>query len=61
MKHRIRSAVILIQDQKILLVKHVDPSTGVEWWVPPGGGLEDQDDLILELRRAARPMKKPAW
>lgn len=47
MKNRIRSAVILIQDQKILLVKHVDPSTGVEWWVPPGGGLEDQDDSIL--------------
>jgi len=47
MKHRIRSAVILIQDQKILLVKHVDPSTGEEWWVPPGGGLGDQDDSIL--------------
>ncbi len=47
MKHRIRSAVIMIQDHKILLVKHVDPSTGEEWWVPPGGGLEDQDDSIL--------------
>jgi len=47
MRHRIRSAVILIRDQKILLVKHVNPTTKEEWWVPPGGGLEDEDHSIL--------------
>ena len=42
MKHRIRAAGIIINEkQEILLVKHVD-HTG-EWWVPPGGGFNDQD------------------
>ena len=47
MKHRVRCAVILVHDQNILLVKHVDPCTGEEWWVSPGGGLEDQDASII--------------
>ena len=36
MKNRIRAAAI-IDNNKILLVKHVHPITGFEWWVPPGG------------------------
>ena len=41
MKHRIRAAGILIQDDAILLVKHVQ--NGSSWWVPPGGGYETED------------------
>lgn len=47
MKHRIRSAVIITNDDKILLVKHVHPDTGFEWWVPPGGGVDDKDESIF--------------
>ncbi len=48
MKHRIRVAGIIERDGKILLVKHVHPQTKFEWWVPPGGGVEDKDDSILD-------------
>ena len=48
MKHRIRAAGIIIQNNKILLVKHVHPQTQYEWWVPPGGGLEDADSSIID-------------
>lgn len=40
--------MIFVQNGKILLVKHVDPSTGEEWWIPPGGGLVGQDRSIVE-------------
>jgi len=45
---RVRAAVILIEDEKILLVKHVDPSSGEEWWIPPGGGLLPQERSIVD-------------
>jgi len=48
LEHRVRAAVILVQDGKILLVKHVDPSTGDTWWIPPGGGLLPQDRSIVD-------------
>ena len=48
MKHRIRAAGIIIKGNKILLVRHVDPKTQYEWWVPPGGGLEDVDSSIID-------------
>lgn len=47
-KQRIRSAVILGGNGKILLVKHVDPVTKKEWWIPPGGGLMPEDQNIIE-------------
>ncbi len=48
MKHRIRSAAIIVDNNKILLVKHVHPKTGFEWWVPPGGGVEMFDKSIFD-------------
>jgi 8-oxo-dGTP pyrophosphatase MutT (NUDIX family) len=44
-KHRIRSAAIVIDNNKILLVKHKHPESGIEFWVPPGGGLEDSESI----------------
>ena len=51
MKHRIRAAAIIIKDNKILLVKHVHPETGYQWWVPPGGGVEEIDDSIFDCAK----------
>ena len=45
MKHRIRSAAVVINDNKILLVKHVHPKSGEEFWIPPGGGLEYSESI----------------
>ena len=43
MKNRIRVAVLLFKNEKILMIKHIDPKTKFEWWVPPGGGLEGKE------------------
>ena len=48
MFHRVRVAAIIIEDNKVLLVKHVHPVTGFEFWVPPGGGLESIDRDIFD-------------
>jgi ADP-ribose pyrophosphatase YjhB (NUDIX family) len=44
----VRAAVILVREDTLLLVKHVDPETGVVWWIPPGGGLSSRDNSILD-------------
>ena len=43
MEHRIRAAVLVFKQDRLLLVKHVDPDTSWEWWIPPGGGFEAQE------------------
>jgi len=49
MKHRIRAAALIFNnDKKILLVQHVHPVTGFTWWVPPGGGVEKRDNSIFD-------------
>jgi 8-oxo-dGTP diphosphatase len=45
MKHRIRAAAVIVKDNAILLVKHKHPVKGVEWWVPPGGGLLEKESV----------------
>ncbi len=47
MRHRVRAAVIFVEDDSLLLVKHVDPRSGKTWWIPPGGGMEPEDASIL--------------
>jgi ADP-ribose pyrophosphatase YjhB (NUDIX family) len=51
LEHRVRAAVILIEQGKLLLVKHVDPATGGAWWIPPGGGLLPEDQSIVDCAR----------
>jgi len=46
LENRIRVGVLIFEDKKILLVKHVDPITGFTWWVPPGGGLEGTESIF---------------
>ncbi len=48
MKHRIRAAAIVVKDDCILLVRHQTPSTGEEWWIPPGGGIEPEDQTMMD-------------
>ncbi len=51
MKHRIRVGAIIVENNKILLVKHIYPKTGYEYWVPPGGGVEAEDDSIFDCAK----------
>ena len=51
MNHRVRSAAIIVNNNKILLVKHVHPETGYTWWVPPGGGVKEIDDSIFDCAK----------
>ena len=51
MNHRIRVAALIVKDNSILLVKHVHPETKYEWWVPPGGGVEQEDNTIFDAAK----------
>ncbi|OGI21653.1 MAG: pyrophosphatase [Candidatus Moranbacteria bacterium RIFCSPLOWO2_02_FULL_48_19] len=51
MVHRIRVATIITDNDKILLVKHVHPETKYEWWVPPGGGVEESDNSLFDCAK----------
>lgn len=42
MKHRIRAAGVALNENKILMLKVEDEFSG-EYWILPGGGLEEQD------------------
>ncbi|MFH1637938.1 MAG: NUDIX hydrolase [Candidatus Woesearchaeota archaeon] len=53
MKSRIRVGALIFKDNKILLVKHVHPETGYIWWVPPGGGLQDEETIYDCAKREA--------
>lgn len=46
MKNRIRIGVLIFDDDKLLLVKHIDPKSGFTWWVPPGGGLQNNETIF---------------
>lgn len=51
MRHRIRAAALLRNEDSVLLVQHAHPITGATWWVPPGGGLEPRDADIFDCVR----------
>ncbi len=55
MNHRIRSAALIINDEnKILMVLHRHPKTNQEWWVPPGGGLKAGEDMFSNAKRETK-------
>ncbi len=50
--HRIRAAALIVDDeQRLLLVKHVHPETSYTWWVPPGGGIVGTETIFECVRR----------
>jgi len=48
MNQGVRAAVIAVQADTILLVRHVHPQSGEEWWCPPGGALEGTDASVQD-------------
>lgn len=52
-RHRIAAGVLLEHEHKILLVHHLRPGVH-DFWVAPGGGVEDGEDLIAAARREVR-------
>lgn len=51
MIHRIRAAGLILDGQRILLVRHRTPGTERDWWIPPGGGLAPEDAGVLDTAR----------
>ena len=47
-------ALVLDPDDRILLVRFVNPETGEEFWATPGGGLDPGEGLEEGLRRELR-------
>lgn len=53
MKHRIAAGALVVEHNKVLLVRHRKPGA-YDFWVAPGGGAEDTEDLHSALRREVR-------
>jgi 8-oxo-dGTP diphosphatase len=51
MDNRIRVAVLILEKDKILLLKHTNPKNKATSWVPPGGGLQDDEDIFECAKR----------
>ncbi len=51
--NRIRAASLVVQDDRLLLVKSALPHTGDICWVPPGGGVEGDESIFDCARREA--------
>lgn len=51
MKARVRVGVLIVKKNKLLLIRHVNPSTGQEFWVTPGGGMKSVDDSIFHCAK----------
>jgi len=47
---RIAAGALVVRDGKVLLVRHRKPGA-YDFWVAPGGGAEDGEDLHSALRR----------
>ncbi len=50
MKHRIAAGVIVENEGRVLLVRH-RKAGAYDFWVAPGGGAEDGEDLIAAAKR----------
>jgi 8-oxo-dGTP diphosphatase len=46
-KHRIRLTGLVYEQDRVLLVQHINPRTGIKRWSTPGGGLELSDPDIF--------------
>ncbi len=52
-KHRISSGAIIVQDDQILLVRH-QLNDKYDFWVAPGGGVLDEEDILSAAVREAK-------
>jgi 8-oxo-dGTP diphosphatase len=53
MKARIRGAAVIVHEQQIVLARHSDPDRDLVWWSPPGGGVEDEETILVSAEREA--------
>jgi 8-oxo-dGTP pyrophosphatase MutT (NUDIX family) len=44
-------ALVLDREDRVLLVRMVEPKTGEQWWVTPGGGVDPDEEPARALRR----------
>jgi 8-oxo-dGTP pyrophosphatase MutT (NUDIX family) len=47
-------ALVLDREDRILLVRMVEPNSGEQWWVTPGGGVDCDEEPARALRRELR-------
>lgn len=52
MKHRISAGALVVRKQQILLVRHKVEGR-YDFWAPPGGGVEDDEELSAAAEREA--------
>ena len=52
-KHRIAAGVLVVHEERVLLVRHRREGA-YDFWVAPGGGAEPGEDLLAAARREAR-------
>lgn len=50
MRHRVSAAGIVVRDDALLLVRHVQPGL-YDFYVPPGGGLEGAESVLEGAER----------
>lgn len=53
MKARIRGAAVIVHEHQIVLARHADQQRGLVWWSPPGGGVEDEESILVSAEREA--------
>lgn len=49
--HRIRAAGLIVERDRILLIRLRMSDTGRDCWIPPGGGLKPEDAGVLDAAR----------
>ena len=55
MQQRIRSVAIIVNDKnQILLCRNRSAHTGQDYYVPPGGGLDDGENVLINAVREAK-------
>jgi 8-oxo-dGTP pyrophosphatase MutT (NUDIX family) len=41
-------AILITDEKKVLFIKRIKPNKSTPYWVAPGGGVEDDDDSLLD-------------
>ena len=55
MKNRIRSAAIILdKDNRLLLLKNRNGQTGQLYFIPPGGGFYNDEDVFMNAKRETK-------
>ena len=50
MDHRISVGALVLRDERLLLARHLEPGE-YDYWAPPGGGVDDYEELEAAVAR----------